>query len=210
MNAVPKRPWYWVWAQSFLRISATLLFDIKMYGAKNIPRSGGVLMLSNHQSVLDPLLLPLPLFRPVSFMAKSELFEKHPSFVKLIRAFHAFPVRRGQGDVGAIKEAIGLLKDGNILNIFPEGTRSLDGRIGPILPGVVVVVRRAGVPVIPVIIDGSFRALRKGTTGIRGCPVRIMYGKPLNLDGLKSQEIVALIDKTLREMQAELQRKDAA
>ena len=210
MKETPKRSWLWICVQIISWIGSTLLFDLKAYGKRNIPRRGGVLMLSNHQSVLDPLLLPLPFFRPVSFMAKSELFEKHPSFVRLIRAFHAFPVRRGQGDVGAIKEAINILKDGNILNIFPEGTRSLDGRIGPILPGVVVVVRRAGVPVIPVIIDGSFRALRKGTKGIRGCPVRIMYGKPLDLDGLKSQEIVALIDKTLHEMMEELQRKDAA
>src|SRR4051812_11632296 len=162
LNA-PKRSWFWRICQVIATIYTTLVFDLKVYGTRNIPRRGGALLLANHQSYLDPVLIATKLTRPVSFMAKSELFEAGKFFPWLIRSLHAFPVKRGQGDIGAIKQAIIRLEEGNILNMYPEGTRTKTGEIGPILPGVAVIVRRAGVPVIPVLIDGSFKAIPKGS-----------------------------------------------
>jgi 1-acyl-sn-glycerol-3-phosphate acyltransferase len=205
----PRRSWLWKSLQVVARIGTTLLFDLKVYGRHNVPRHGGVLLLANHQSYLDPVLLGVQLDRPISYMAKSELFEGSGFFAWLIRSLHAFPVKLGRGDVGAIKESINRLHEGYVLNIYPEGSRTLDGEIGPIQSGVALVVRRADVPIVPVVIDGSFQAWKKGSRMFRSHPIRVMYGPPLNIDGLKGSELVALIDRTLRDMLAELRNKIA-
>ena len=97
-----------------------LVFDLKVYGRHHVPAKGGVLLISNHQSYLDPVLIGVYLERPMTYMAKSELFEnKH--FGWLIRALNAFPIKQRAGDVGAIKETIKRLKTGALLNVFPEG-----------------------------------------------------------------------------------------
>ncbi len=186
------------------------MFDLKVYGRHNVPPSGGVLLLANHQSNLDPMLIGAQLTRPISYMAKSELFSGNGVFAWLIRSLNAFPVRQGRGDVGAIKESISRLQQGHMLTIFPEGSRSPDGELGPILPGVALVVRRAGVPIVPVVIDGSFHAWPKSRKLFRSHPVRLMFGPPVSVDGLKPAEITALIDRTFRAMLDELRRKDLA
>jgi 1-acyl-sn-glycerol-3-phosphate acyltransferase len=207
----PPRSVIWRVAQVIAWLFTTLLFDLKVFGKRNIPRRGGALLLANHQSYLDPVLVAVKIDRPVSYMAKAELFEKKGLFKRLIESLHAFPVKRGTGDVGAIKQAIGRLEQGYLLNMYPEGTRSKTGDLGPILPGVAVIVRRAGVPVIPVIIDGSFRAMPKGAKFLRKCQIRIYYGQPLKIDGLKGQEIVDLIARTLQQMLADARaRRDHA
>src|SRR5205085_495254 len=95
-------------------------FELKVYDRHFVPRRGGVLLVSNHQSYLDPVLVALYLPRPMSFLAKSELF-RHRFFAWLIRSLNAFPVRQGAGDVGAVREMIKRLREGHMLNIFPEG-----------------------------------------------------------------------------------------
>ncbi len=211
ISPAPPRSIIWRIAQVIAWLFTTLLFDLKVFGKHNIPRRGGALLLANHQSYLDPVLIAVKLDRPVSYMAKAELFEKKGSFKWLIESLHAFPVKRGTGDVGAIKQAIGRLEEGYLLNMYPEGTRSKTGELGPILPGVAVIVRRAGVPVIPVIIDGSFRAMPKGAKFPRKCRIRIYFGQPLKVDGLKGQEVVELIGTTLRKMLADARaRRDHA
>ena len=202
----------WRFAQVTMWIFTTLLFDLKIYGKRNIPREGGALLLANHQGFLDPILIAVKLNRPISYMAKAELFEKGRFFKWLIEALHAFPVKRGTGDIGAIKQAIGRLEEGYLLNMYPEGTRTKTGELGPILPGVAVIVRRAGVPVIPVIIDGSFNAMPKGAKFPQKCRIRIYYGEPLKVEGLKGPEIVELIGRTLKQMLADAraQRRDDA
>ena len=95
----------------FSRIGTTLLFDLKTFDRHNVPRNGGVILAANHQSYLDPVLVAVHLRRPVSFMAKSELFTNR-YFGWLIRTLHAYPVRQGEGDVGAVKETIRRLQEG--------------------------------------------------------------------------------------------------
>lgn len=187
---------------------ADLWFDLKAYGVENIPRHGGVLVVSNHQSYLDPVLLTVKVSRPFSYMAKSELFE-NPFFSWLIRSLNAFPVRQGEGDVGAVKETIRRLQEGHALILYPEGTRTLTGEIGPMQPGVGLIVRRAGVPVVPAVIDGSFDAWRPKRDKIfRPHPVRVMYGRPLDVKGLKANQIVQKIDTTLHGLLRDLRRRE--
>jgi 1-acyl-sn-glycerol-3-phosphate acyltransferase len=202
-----KRTWFWKAAQAFCRIITTLMFDYKAYGVHNVPMRGGVLLVSNHQSYLDPVLLGVPLRRPMSYLAKSELFA-NKFFGALIRALNAFPVRQGAADVGAVKETIKRLQEGYLLNIFPEGTRSEDGLIGKIESGAALVVRRANVPVVPVVIDGSFDAWPRHAKVFHSHPIRVMYGPPMDVANMKAAEITRVIDRTLRKMFDELRAKD--
>ena len=185
------------------RIFTTLLFDLKVYGLEHIPRRGGAILAANHQSYLDPVLLGTRLSRPLSYMAKSELFGNR-LFAWLIRSLHAFPVRQGSGDIGAIKESVRRVQDGYLLNIYPEGTRTETGELQPILNGVALVVRRAGVPVIPAIVHGAFDAWppHRKLPRARG-PIIVMYGPPLDLAGLKGEQITRKIDETFHRMMAD-------
>ena len=196
----------WKMAQVLVRVSTTVLLDLKVYGKENIPAEGGALMISNHQSYLDPAILGAQLWRPMSYLAKSELWN-NPIFGALITSLNAYPVRQGAGDTGAIKETISRLQEGHLLNIFPEGSRTEDGELLPIQPGAALVIRKAGVPVVPAVVEGSFAAWPRGQLLPSPRPVRVMYGKPMKLDHLDRKQIVAEIDRTFRTMLAELRAK---
>jgi 1-acyl-sn-glycerol-3-phosphate acyltransferase len=203
----PLRPTLtWKVCRAIARLFASSFFSLKAYGRHHVPQTGGVLLVANHQSYLDPILLGVHLRRHMSYLAKSELFT-NKYFGALIRALYAFPVKQGAGDVGAVKETIRRLREGHMLNIYPEGSRCTDGEIGPVLPGAALVVKKACVPVIPVVIEGSFDAWPKGRRIFRPCPVSVMYGPPLDVRGKKGQEITHLIDRTLRAMFADLRER---
>ena len=190
---------FWRLCRAAAYIGTILLFDLKTWGVKNVPRTGGALMISNHQSYLDPVLLGVNLPRPLSYLAKSELFV-NPFLRRLITSLRAFPVRQGKGDRAAIEETIRRLREGHMLNIFPEGTRTEDGQIAPIQRGAALVVRRAEVPIVPAVIHGSWEAWPYTKKLFRAHPIRVLYGKPLDVSGMKGDEIVQLIDRTLRQM----------
>jgi 1-acyl-sn-glycerol-3-phosphate acyltransferase len=193
----------------FARPWADTWFDLKAYGVEHVPRRGGVLIVSNHQSYLDPPLIAVKLKRPLSFLAKSELFE-NPFFGAFIRSLNAFPVRQGEGDVGAVKETIRRLQEGHALNVYPEGTRTPDGEIKKMQPGIGLIVRRAGVPVVPAVIDGSFQAWppKRGVKIFRPHPISIVYGTPMKLHDLKAAQIVQKIGDTLNTMFNDLRRRE--
>jgi 1-acyl-sn-glycerol-3-phosphate acyltransferase len=205
-ESVHERTFLWKSLQAFARICTTVLFDLKVEGQQHIPASGGAIILSNHQSYLDPVALGVKLRRPLSYLAKSELF-KNRAADWLIRQLNGFPVRQGAGDVGAMKETIHRLHEGHLLNIYPEGTRTLDGEIGVIERGVALVVRRAKVPVIPAVIVGAFEAWPIQRKMFRSWPVRVRFGPALHLDGLSPAEVIATIDRTLRTMFDELRSR---
>jgi 1-acyl-sn-glycerol-3-phosphate acyltransferase len=186
--------------QAICRIAALNGFDLKAYAINNVPRQGGVLIVANHQSFLDPIMLAVKLPRPVSFMAKSELFDGNRVFSRLIRNLNAFPVRQGEGDVGAVRETIKRLQAGHVLIVFPEGERTHDGQIGKLEGGVGLIIRRAGpdVKVIPAAVDGAFKAWPKHQKLPRLCPIRVKYGPALHLAHLKNSQIMQTVDGHIR------------
>ena len=201
-------PLLWKLAQAVARLLTTLLFDLKVYGRRCVPARGGVLIVSNHQGNLDPVLLGCRMGRPMSYLGKSELFEVHPLVTWLVRSLGGIPVRQGAGDVGAVKETIQRLREGHVLNLYPEGARTEDGEIGPLERGVALIVRRSGVPVVPAVIAGSFEAWPKHRNVLRPWPIRVRYGPPIDLAGLRPDEIIDTIDRTLRQMLDELRVSD--
>lgn len=197
----PTRTWRFL--QAICRIVTSLAFDLKVYGVHRLPRDGGVLVVSNHQSYLDPVLLAVRTRRPLSYMAKSELFQ-NKAFTWLIRSLGAFPVRQGAGDVRAMKQAIERVQEGHALAIFPEGSRTEDGRLLPVEPGVALVIRKAKVPVVPCVIDGAYRAWKKDTPFPRPAPIRILYGRPMDLSGLDREQVVRKLEATFAQMLQDL------
>src|SRR5688500_6596976 len=176
-----ERSLLWKTLQVPVRLAATLVFKLQAFHPDRVPPTGGVLMVSNHQSYLDPPLLGTKLNRSMAYLAKSELFE-HGHFSSLIRALNAFTIRQGKGDVGAMKESIRLLQEGWLLNMFPEGSRTPDGRVHPAQKGAGLMIRRAGAPGVPVAIDGSYEASPRGDRFPQPHTIRLLYGQPVNLD----------------------------
>jgi len=200
-----ERTFHWKCMQSTARFLTTLLFDLKVDGLHNMPprarapQRGGVLIVSNHQGNLDPVLLAVRLKRPLNYIAKSELFENRWADF-MLRAVNAFPVHQGTGDVHAVKETIHRLQAGHLLNIYPEGGRTPDGEIGELQRGVGLIIRRAGVPVIPAVICGSYEAWPIHRTVFRPWPIRVRFGAPIEFDGMDEDQIITTIDRTLRGM----------
>lgn len=155
-----------------------MLFGIKVYGKKNIPKHSGFLIASNHQSNLDPLLIGVANYRPIDFMAKSELF-RNKFFGFILRCVHVFPVKRGKLDLGSIKEAIARLENGGVLLLFPQGGRrdSIDEKDAR--AGVGLFACKAKVPIVPAFIKGSAEALPKGKKTPRIARVTVYFGSPI-------------------------------
>jgi 1-acyl-sn-glycerol-3-phosphate acyltransferase len=201
----PCPTWFWNPAKGLCRILTTRMFDLKTHGLHHIPKRGGALLISNHQSYLDPVLLGVQIRRQISFIAKSELFEK-PSLAWLIKMLNTFPVRRGESDVSAMREALRRIHEGEILTMFPEGTRSFDGNLLPMQPGIALLVKRAQVPVIPAVIDGSNGAWPRGKKIPQPHPIRVMYGPPVDVSNLKSNQIMTHIKDTFTSMLTHLRQ----
>ena len=149
-----------------------LFYNIKWEGVENVPKDGGNIFASNHRSYQDPVFIALHTRVPLSYMAKQELFEQNKAFALLIKAFGAFPVTRGKGDTAVIDTSIEKLEKGRNLAIFPEGTRSKDGKVGKGKTGVALIAAVAQTTVIPVgiIFEGKLKFRKK---------VTVRYGKPV-------------------------------
>ena len=155
----------------------------QVQGREHVPREGGVILAANHTSYLDPPLVGSAVRRPIHFMAKAELFGV-PALGWFIARAHAFPVHRGAADRRALRTAVQLLRQGEVLLIFPEGTRSPDGRLMPAELGVGIIALRSGAPVVPVAHTGADRVLPRGTPLLRPAKIRVRIGPPLRFDHL--------------------------
>ncbi len=151
---------------------------MKVMGRENIQKRGGFILAGNHVSYLDPIIFGIACPRSLNYMARDTLFKSH-IFRWMLKKAHVFPLKQDVADFGAIKEALKRLKDGKGLVLFPEGTRSSDGRIGQGQEGVGFLARKSGVPVIPVYLDGTQKALPKGSKMIHRARLRVVFGRPM-------------------------------
>ncbi|MFH0909746.1 MAG: lysophospholipid acyltransferase family protein [bacterium] len=159
------------WLKLWLRYRA--------YGNENVPREGGCILAANHASYLDPSLVACGIWhRSVRFMARDSLF-RFPGFAQFMYWIGVVPLSRERGDVGALKRAIQLLKEGACICLYPEGTRTSDGELQVAKGGIGFLIAKAGVPVIPTYIDGSFRAYPRGVRMIKPVRCRVYYGRPI-------------------------------
>ena len=174
---VRRLSWYGI-LQVICRWLCVLFFRIRISGRENLPAKGGVLVLSNHQSFLDPVLIGVGLSRPIHYMARSDLFS-HWLFRWVIRSLNAFPVKREGVDLRAIRKATELLRKEEVVVLFPEGTRTWTGALSPIRPGFTLVARQGQAAILPAIIHGAFQAWPRSRRFLRPHPISVMFGKPI-------------------------------
>jgi 1-acyl-sn-glycerol-3-phosphate acyltransferase len=173
---------YWLLRGIMRVLVATILGDrVHVEGLDNVPRRGGALLVGNHVGAIDPPLTGALLSRlDVHYMAKSEPFER-AGVRWLFRGFNAFPVVRGSADRAALRHTLDLLHAGHIVLVYPEGSRSPDGRLRDPQAGVGFLARHGGVPVIPVAVWGTEKVIPRGTTRIHRADVHVHYGPPVAL-----------------------------
>lgn len=167
---------------AFVRLVAALvariLFRLEVRGVEHLPRGGPALLVANHVSFLDPLVVGAAASRPLHFMAKAELF-RVPFIGPLIRRLHTLPVRRDESDPAALRAALRALKGGHALLVFPEGTRGEEGTFLKGRAGAGLLALLSEAPVIPVYIEGSGRALPRGRLLPRPAKIRVRFGSQL-------------------------------
>lgn len=179
-----------------------LLGPMRWRGSRNIPRTGGVLILANHIADIDPVVVQLACPRLIRFMGKSELFAI-PVIGWFIKWFGAFPVKRGEPDRQALRWAVDLLKAGEVVCMYPEGQLSEDGTVQAILPGAALIVRLSGVPVVCCGIRGSNKVMPYHTLFPRPAFswVEANWGEPRAFDkSSETEEIVEWVGAELRRL----------
>jgi len=159
------------------RLFFPLLLDIRITGSENIPRSGPVLLVSNHTSYTDPVVLGVACPRPVHYLGKRELFEHGRIFTWLIRTLGCVPIRRDRHASSAIRRAEELLGAGEVVGLFPEG--GIETR-GDLKAGVALIAMRSGAPVVPVYLSGTRGMYEPDAWLLRSRRVRVEVGKPLH------------------------------
>jgi 1-acyl-sn-glycerol-3-phosphate acyltransferase len=173
------------------RLIAVWLFRLRVAGREHWPETGGALICSNHQSYFDPPLVGLTCGRRMNYLAREGLF-RVPVLGQLIRFLDAIPIDREGGGLAGLKETLRRLKAGEMVLIFPEGTRTRDGEVAPLKPGFIAVARRSRVPLVPVAMDGAFQSWPRSSPWPRLSRLAVVVGAPIQPD-----EVAQLTDDDL-------------
>ena len=165
-----------------------------------MPKNGAVIVASNHVSYLDPVVVGCVFTREINFLAKEELFKgKFGKF--LFSKLNAVPIKRGMKDRQALRQALNILKEGKVLGLFPEGTRSKTGELGEGLSGIGFFALRSEATVVPCVIVGPYKVGRR---------LKIVYGEPVKMDKLREEKASAkeATEQIMQEI-SKLQKKQA-
>ena len=204
------RLWY-----QFLRwlicMAATLAYRVRYTGQLNIPKTGPVLVVSNHQSHFDPPLIGAGCWRRMNYLARVTLFHI-PLLGRLIGSLDAIPIDRDGLGLNGIKESLRRLKRGEMVLIFPEGTRTRDGQVAPFRPGFTVLAARSKAWIMPVAIAGAFDAWPRSRKLPGRGTIHVHYGKPIPPDEVANcdeRELVAEVERRVRQCHAMLREHPA-
>lgn len=157
------------------------IYRMEVIGEENFPKEGGVLLCINHIHNFDPPIVGIVSKRPIHFMAKEELFSM-PILKSLLPHLNAFPVKRGMSDREALRKGLKVLKEGRVLGLFPEGTRSKTGELGKGLAGAGFFALRTEANVVPCAVIGPYKAFSR---------LKIVYGKPIDMKKLREEKASA-------------------
>jgi 1-acyl-sn-glycerol-3-phosphate acyltransferase len=172
---------FYDFAKNVVKIALKPVYRYEIIGQENVPKDGGVLLCSNHIENFDPLLVGITTKRPVHFMAKEEIF-KVPVLKNIVLMCNAFPVKRGMSDREALRKGLNVLKEGKVLGLFPEGTRSKTGELGKGLAGAGFFALRSNAHVVPCAIIGPYKAFSK---------LKVVYGKPIDMEKVRMEKASA-------------------
>ena len=200
----PKRrsPVYVV-VRKILAVLLRTVFRLEVVGAENIPKHGGAIIAPNHRSLIDHPTVGVATRRQIWFMGKSELF-KHPIAAKLLGALGSFPVNRGRPDRASLQRCLELLANGELVGIYPAGTRKPDSRFEDLEDGFTYIALKSGAPIVPVALSGTEAVLPRGRRFPKFVKIRVVVGEPFRL-GVKHAGV--LPRSRIREAVAEAQPK---
>jgi 1-acyl-sn-glycerol-3-phosphate acyltransferase len=185
------------------RIFCFAFFPMRVYGRENVCGKGPLILASNHQSYMDPVFCGVRARRQLSYLARESLFGNW-FFAWLIRSLNAIPLRRDEADMAAVKKVLGRLKEGGAVCLFPEGTRTGDGRIAAFKPGLGLLCRRGGASVVPVLIDGAFECWPRHQKMFKRGRVTVTYGRPVPIEQAREmgdKKLAEHLTETVRQMQ---------
>lgn len=196
-------------ARNVLTLLFKICFRIRISGSENCPKAGPLIIALNHASFLDPLIAGVAVPRPLNFMARHSLF-RNRIFGRILMSVNAFPLRREGADLGAMRAAIDKLRQGKAVLIFPEGTRSRDGNLGPPRAGIGLLMAMSGADILPCYIDGSIDVLPRGAIFPRFKKISVYIGRPLrfnaNVSGKDSyMRIAAQVMQAISELKDNIQ-----
>jgi len=200
--------WLYSWLWIICRALGVSVFGVRTRFAEPLPESGGLIVLSSHQSHLDPLLLGLACNRRLSSLARSSLYAFKP-FGAIITALDAVPIDRNSSTVAAMKAVIRRLESGAAVIIFPEGTRTPDGRLGPLQSGFALMAKRAGAPIVPVAIVGAWECWPRSRILPRTGRIRLEFGRLITAEeiaAMDERQLVAECAKRIGELDAAARR----
>lgn len=197
-SALIGRLWYFL-VRGSCWLTALVLFRIRIVGQQHVPRTGAVLVLSNHQSHLDPVLVGSASKRKLRFLARDTLFVWPLGW--LIDSLGAIPIDRESG-LSGLRATLRLLKSQEALVLFPEGTRSLDGKLQPLKPGFCAVARRSKATILPTGVSGSFDALPRGRSIPRLSKITVCFGMPIEFADYAKIDDEALVVLVAQRIQA--------
>ena len=183
------------------RIACLLFFRLRVEGREHIPHSGGVILLANHQSHLDPILAGVACNRPLHPMARESLFH-NGIFGWLIRTLGAIPIDRDGFGLAGIRGTLRSLKSNQVVLVFGEGTRSPDGQLRSFKAGFCTLARRGKVPILPLAISGAFDAFPRNSKFPRPAKIVVRFAEvitPEDYDQLSDDELVAEAEARIRE-----------
>ncbi len=188
-----------------VRALARALFQLSALGTEQLPRTGPGVLVANHTSWLDPIILPLALPRKPGFLAMEELW-RMPVVGCVMRAYGplAIPLRRGTVDATALRRALAALKGGALLIVFPEGGISPDGRLRPFQRGAALLAAQAGAPLIPVAITGTRDALPLGRIVPRPRRIAVRVGTPIPVAGSSRDDLARASEEAAAQIRAML------
>ncbi|MDO4584853.1 MAG: lysophospholipid acyltransferase family protein [Planctomycetia bacterium] len=187
-----QRAYYTFWC-NLIRLWAKIWFRISYRHWERVPRTGAVILIANHQSFLDPPLIGIGLTRYCHFMARKTLFRG--LFGWHLRNLNAFPISQDGNPIGGIKETLRLLKQGEAVVIFPEGSRSFDGKLQPFQGGILTVAKRAKVPIVPCAIRGAYEALPRGSKFPKPRKIIVTYGQPIPVEEIQKMSETELLEQ---------------
>ncbi len=190
----------YAWLRHLARLASVVTFRMQTLGRHHIPAEGGVLVCANHQSTMDPVLVGLACNRRLNYLARRTLFN-NAAFGWWIRFLDAIPIDRDGLGIEGLKETIRRLKAGEMVLIFPEGTRTVDGELQPLKPGLCAVAKRAGATLLPVGIDGAYQAWPRGAKLPKPSPIVVHFGPPITpaeAATLTAEELLAELETRMR------------
>lgn len=203
-----KVKWYFV-ARFLCQVFTLPFFRYRVHGRNHVPAEGPFIIAGNHQSFLDPVFMGIGTKRRLLFMARDSLFRSR-LFGGLIRSTNAIPLARDKADIGAIKLVLAKLKAGHGVCLYPEGTRTRDGRITAFKPGFGLLCRRSKAPVVPTLVEGAFECWPRHRKLFSPGPIVVWFGKPVSPEEIRkmsNEELADYLTDTLRRMQHDCRMK---